>query len=207
MRQSSPPISASPSPRYPRLWGFALVLLVAPSPASVSLDEKAATKDDPAASRVAFLAVYKVLSHPRCMNCHPAGDAPLQGEDSHPHAQNVKRGKDGAGKYALKCANCHQAKALPGENMPPGNPNWRLPSPEMPLVFQGKSPGALARQLKDPKQNGGKTLDQVLHHAAEDTLVLGCWNPGEGRAKPPLAHEEFVRELRTWIETGAHEPE
>ena len=207
MRRFSPLFPAPRSPRFPRLAGFTLVLLAAPSLAFVSLDDKAATKDDMGASRAAFLAVYKVLSHPRCVNCHPAGDAPLQGDDSHPHAQNVKRGKDGAGKYALKCANCHQAKNLPGENMPPGNPNWRLPSPETPLVFQGKSPRALARQLKDPKQNGGKTLDQVLHHAAEDRLVLGCWNPGDGRTKPPLAHEEFVRELRTWIETGAYDPE
>ena len=28
------------------------------------------------------------------MNCHPAGDAPLQGDDSRVHAQNVKRGAE-----------------------------------------------------------------------------------------------------------------
>ena len=101
-------------------------------------------KIDDAGSRAAFLEAYKVLMHPRCMNCHPAGDVPLQGDDSHLHAQNVKRGPDGKGKYALKCANCHQETNLPGENMPPGNPNWHLPPPEMPLVFQGKTPGELA---------------------------------------------------------------
>src|SRR5262245_64601330 len=54
-------------------------------------------KSDEAASRAAFRAVYPVFMHPRCMNCHPAGDVPLQGDDSHPHLQNVKRGPDGKG--------------------------------------------------------------------------------------------------------------
>jgi mono/diheme cytochrome c family protein len=165
-----------------------------------------APQEDAAGSREAFLAAYKVLMHPRCMNCHPSGDVPLQGDDSHPHAQNVKRGPDGKGKYALKCANCHQLSNLPGENMPPGNPNWHLPPPEMPLVFQGKTPGELARQLKDPKQNGNKTLDELLHHVAEDKLVLGGWDPGDGRTRPPLSHDEFVRKMREWIEKGAEAP-
>lgn len=164
-------------------------------------------KSDEAESRQAFLAAYKVLMHPRCMNCHPAGDIPLQGDDSHLHAQNVKRGPDGKGRYALKCANCHQESNLPGENMPPGNPNWHLPPPEMPLVFQGKSPAELARQLKDPKTNGNKTLEQLLHHVSEDKLVLGGWEPGDGRTKPPLSHAEFVKKMREWVEKGAVVPE
>src|SRR6476469_6419334 len=70
----------------------------------VAAAEKRGQKDV-AASRAAFLHVYKVLMHPRCMNCHPNGDQPLQGEDSHVHMMNVKRGEEGTGKYALKCAN------------------------------------------------------------------------------------------------------
>jgi hypothetical protein len=159
------------------------------------------------ASRAAFLEAYKVFMHPRCMNCHPAGDVPLQGDDSHPHAQNVKRGPEGKGLYALKCANCHQNANLPGENMPPGNPSWHLPRPEMPFVFQGKSPAELARQLKDPKQNGGKTLEQLLQHVSEDKLVVAGWDPGDGRTKPPLTHDEFVRKMRDWVEKGAAVPE
>jgi mono/diheme cytochrome c family protein len=166
----------------------------------------AAPKDDEA-SRAAFREAYKVLMHPRCMNCHPIGDVPLQGDDSRLHVQNVKRGPDGKGKYALKCANCHQEANLPGANMPPGNPNWHLPPPEMRMVFQGKTPGELARQLKDPKVNGGKTLEQILHHVGEDRLVLWGWDPGDGRTKPPLSHAEFVRKMREWVEKGAAVPE
>jgi hypothetical protein len=166
-----------------------------------------ADQKEAAASRAAFLEAYKVLMHPRCMNCHPSGDVPLQGDDSHPHAQNVKRGKDGKGLYALKCANCHQYTNLPGENMPPGNPNWHLPPLEMRMVFQDRTPAELARQLKDPKQNGGKTLDQVLTHVSEDKLVLGGWEPGDGRTKPPLTHAEFAAKMREWVEKGAAIPE
>lgn len=158
-------------------------------------------------SRAAFKEAYKVLMHPRCMNCHPMGNAPLQSDESHPHIQNVKAGPEGKGIYSMKCTNCHQDKNLPGENMPPGNPVWHLPPPEMPMVFEGKSPGQLAAQLKDPKRNGGKNLEQIFHHVSEDKLVLWGWNPGEGRTLPPLTHEEFTKQMKIWIDNGAEVPE
>src|SRR2546427_7960674 len=107
-----------------------LLLLAAAFAATLSARREAAAvvrpadKDD-AGARAAFLDVYKVLMHPRCLNCHPSGDQPLQGDDSHVHVQNVKRGLDGKGKYALKCANCHQDTNLAGANMPPGNSTWQ----------------------------------------------------------------------------------
>jgi len=153
----------------------------------------------------AFKEAYKVFMHPRCMNCHPSGDAPLQGDDSHIHAQNVTRGPDGKGLYAMKCSNCHQAANTPGENMPPGNPNWHLPPANMKMVFQGKTPAQLAAQFKDRKLTG-KTLQEMLHHVTEDKLVMGCWDPGDGRTKPPLSHEEFAAKVREWIEKGAAIP-
>jgi len=162
---------------------------------------------DAAESRAAFLAAYPVFIHPRCMNCHPTGNVPLQGDESHPHAQNVQRGPDGKGLYALKWANCHQSANLPGLNMPPGNPNWHMLPPQTPMVFQGKTPADLARQLKDLKQNGNRTLEQLIHHVSEDKLVLGGWNPGDGRTKPPLSHDEFAAKMREWIEKGAAIPE
>jgi hypothetical protein len=173
------------------------------APAAAQEGDQRVTAEQSAA---AFLEVYKVLMHPRCMNCHPAGDAPLQGDDSHVHIQLVTRGADGRGKYALKCTNCHQDHNLPGENMPPGNPVWHLPPADMPMVFQGKSPRELAEQLVDPKRNGGKSLEELFHHVAEDQLVLWGWNSGDGRTRPPLSHEEFTKQFRTWLDGGAAAP-
>jgi hypothetical protein len=170
-------------------------------------DSGGAAGEKNAAARAAFLETYKVFMHPRCMNCHPRGDVPLQGDDNRLHIPGVKRGPAGKGVYALKCANCHQHTNLPGEHMPPGNPNWHLPPPEMRMVFEGKTPAELARQLKDPKQNGGKTLEQILHHVTHDQLVLWGWHPGDGRTTPPLSHAEFTRKFREWVEQGAPVPE
>jgi hypothetical protein len=196
---------------YPRGFGF-LLLLAAAFTGAASLyarrDAVAQPVDkDVADGSAAFLDVYKVLMHPRCMNCHPSGEVPLQGDDSHLHPQNVKRGEDGKGKYALKCANCHQDTNLAGKNLPPGNPTWQLPRKNMPLVFQGKSPRELADQLKDPKRNGGKTLEQLVEHVTHDKLVLWAWDPGDGRTRPPLSHDEFAKKFREWVEKDAPLPE
>ena len=77
----------------------------------------------------------------------------------------------------------------------------------MPMVFQGKSPAELARQLKDSKRNGFRTLEEIIHHIAEDSLVLTGWNPAEGRSKPPLGHGEFAAKMREWVKKGAAIPE
>lgn len=167
---------------------------------------EAKTPRDDTGARKAFLAAYPVFMHPRCMNCHPVEDRPLQGDDSHPHAMLVKRGPDGRGKFAMKCGNCHQTMNLSGAHMPPGAPNWHLPPPEMRMVFEGKTPGELCRLLKDPRQNGGKTIEQLIHHVSEDKLVLWGWNPGDGRMPPP-SHAEFARNMREWADKGATCPE
>jgi mono/diheme cytochrome c family protein len=164
-------------------------------------------EDAAAASREAFLDAYAVFLHPRCVNCHPKGDVPLVGEESLPHPQEVVRGPDGLGLYAMKCGSCHQLANVPGEHMPPGTPNWHLPPPETPMVFEGRTPRELALQLKDKARNGGKTLEEILDHVEKDNLVVWAWEPGEGRSKPPLAHAEFVARMREWVRNGAVVPE
>lgn len=164
-------------------------------------------KPDAAASRAAFLQVYKVLTSPRCQNCHPAGDAPLQGDDSHVHIQYVKRGPDGHGVYGMRCDTCHQQANVPGEHMPPGNPKWSLPTPEHKMVFVGRTPAQLCAQLKDPAQNGNRTLAQIYEHVSADDLVGWGWNPGDGRALPPLSRPETSAQLKIWIDGGAACPQ
>src|SRR5271168_2694263 len=156
-------------------------------PGARTANARAAVAHDDAGARAAFLAAAPVFYHPRCMNCHPSGDRPLQGNDSHPHAQNVQRGPDGNGKYALKCATCHQRENTPGLHMPPGAAVWKLPPPKMPMVIQGKTVHEFCEQLKDPARNGGKTLEQIIEHVSSDPLVGWGWNPGDGRTLPPLS--------------------
>jgi mono/diheme cytochrome c family protein len=152
-----------------------------------------------AAGKQAFVEVARVLQSPRCQNCHPAGDRPLQGDQGKPHAQNISRASIAAG---LPCSTCHQdrnSEAIGVAGGPPGAPRWNLPPAEHPMVFQGKTPTALCEQLKDPKHNGAKTLAQLLEHVSHDPLVLWGWKPGGTRPTPPLPHDRFVAAFATWV--------
>ena len=186
---------------------FALAAFALATVTAAPRSSTASPKPDAAASREAFLQVYKVFVSPRCQNCHPSGDAPLQGDDSHPHIQNVKRGKDGHGVYGMRCDTCHQSANLAGDHMPPGNPKWALPPPEHKMVFVGRTPAQLCRQLKDPKQNGGRSLEQLFEHVSSDDLVGWGWDPGDGRTLPPLNRADTSAQMKVWIDGGAACPE
>jgi len=71
------------------------------------------------------------------------------------------------------------------------------------MLFEEKSAGDLCRQMKDPQQNGGKTLQDLIHHVSEDKLVLRGWDPGDGRTKPPQSSVGFARKIRAWVDEGA----
>ncbi|MNY07170.1 hypothetical protein D3C86_1399620 [compost metagenome] len=160
---------------------------------------------DSVTSVKAFAKVYEVLQSPRCVNCHPSGDVPLQGDDRKIHAMHPRRGEDGKGILTMKCTNCHQPENTAGIHTPPGSPNWHLPPANMKMVFEGKNPGELARQLIDPKQNGNKDMKALIAHA-DDALVKWGWKPGDGRTLPPYSHKEFKEAWITWLKTGAYAP-
>lgn len=155
-----------------------------------------------AAAQAAWGDVYRVLTHPRCLNCHPAGDRPLQTDASTPHKMNISRRSEANG---LACAACHrevnsEALGIPGG--PPGAPHWQLPAADMPLVFQGHTAASLCAQLKDPARNGGKDLAALLVHVRDDALVKWGWQPGGDRTVPPLSHPAFVEAFQRWVDGG-----
>src|SRR5262245_47107371 len=86
--------------------------------------------DEKQRSAAYFTELGKVLTHPRCMNCHPAGDRPRQGEHRRPHQPPVGRGPDGFGLTALRCPVCHQAANFDPCRVP-GHPLWHLAPLEM----------------------------------------------------------------------------
>ena len=156
--------------------------------------------DRHARSVALFLEAGKVLTHPRCLNCHPAGDMPTQGMDMQPHAPMVVRGAADLGAPGMQCGTCHgQANFDPGRV--PGNPAWQLAPRSM--AWQHKTLGQICRLIKDPKRNGGRNLNQLVHHMAEDSLVGWAWKPGAGRAPAPGSQKQFGELIRAWVKSGA----
>ena len=180
------------------------ISLTRPIRAAATPATKAAPSAVPTASDGAlFVEFVSVLRHPRCMNCHSRGDFPRQGDDGHPHTMNVRRGPEGHGVTAEKCSTCHQEHNLASAHMPPGAPNWGLPPPTTPMIWQGLTDAQICLSIKDPKQNKGRNLDQLVEHLTEDKLVAWGWNPGEGRNPIPMSHDEFRSKVKQWRAAGA----
>jgi hypothetical protein len=161
-------------------------------------------------SRALFAEAAKVITSPRCMNCHPAGDHPTQGNDEHVHQPAAFRGEAGVGVAGLPCASCHTDKNFPlavgaaSYESIPGHPRWGLAPIEM--AWQGKTPADICAQIKDPARNGGRSLALLQEHVAKDDLVGWAWHPGAGRRPAPGTQEEFGEIVAAWIETGAECP-
>lgn len=168
-------------------------------------------QDKAARSRALFSESAKVLTSPRCMNCHPAGDRPLQGNDQHIHEPPVLRGADGAGVPGNICAGCHTERnftlPLPAVSYRsiPGHARWGLAPKEM--AWEGKSVGQICQQLKDKSRNGGRDLNLIHEHVAKDDLVAWGWSPGEGRQPAPGSQQRLGELIQAWIDTGAECPQ
>ena len=160
-------------------------------------------------SNEAFDKMMAVITHKRCLNCHPAGDRPRQGEDSHIHNFNVQRGPDDHGVGVLTCNTCHQEENNMFSGVP-GAPHWAMAPSTM--FWEGLSKKEIAESITDPQRNGGRSLAEIVKHMTEDKLVLWAFDPGvdnEGnpREKPPISKEEFIEAVKTWAAAGAPIPE
>lgn len=163
--------------------------------------------DRGARSVALFEEMGKVLQHPRCVNCHPRTDRPLQGDQGKPHNPPVTRGASGHGAAGLECATCHGPRNVAltnGKGSMPGHPAWHLAPASM--AWEGKTLAEVCAQLKDRRRNGGKTLAQLVEHNAHDGLVGWGWNPGEGRTPAPGTQAEFGALTRAWVDSGAKCP-
>ena len=166
-------------------------------------------QDQAARSRALFTEAAKVIMNPRCVNCHPASDSPLQGDDQHVHMPPVTRGDVGVGVAGYTCNACHTEHnftlvGAPSYQSIPGHLRWSLAPIEM--AWQGKSMSEICQQLKDPRRNGGRDLALLHEHLAKDDLIAWGWNPGAGRAPVPGTQERLGQLIQAWIDTGAQCP-
>ena len=173
------------------------------STAEENFISESSSEDDP------FSTMMKVLTHKRCVNCHPAGDRPHQGEDSHVHNFDVQRGKDNHGVAALRCETCHQNENNEYSGVP-GAPEWSLAP--IAMAWEGLNRVEIARSMMNPVNNGGRNLEEIVKHLTEHELVLWAWEPGidadgNPREKPPVPKDQYIKAVKKWAETGAVIPE
>ncbi len=172
-----------------------------------SVESFQSISDERARSVALFVEAGKVIQHPRCVNCHPATERPLQGMTMHLHQPPVFRGEGGMGLVGMQCNTCHSEQNTPVIGQAdtlksiPGNPAWHLAPIEM--AWEGKTLGQICVQLKDPKRNGDKTMEEIVEHMAHDDLVGWGWQPGNGREPVPGTQEEFGKLIQAWVNTGA----
>jgi hypothetical protein len=174
-----------------------------PADSLASVDSFASIPDSAARSAALFTELGKVLTHPRCMNCHPAGDRPHQGDVMRLHQPPVERGADGFGLPAMRCPICHQAANFEPAGVP-GNPIWHLAPREM--GWEDKTLGEICAQLKDPARNGNRSLEALVEHGT-DHLVGWAWAPGGNRTPAPGTQKEAGALVEAWARTGAACPQ
>ena len=166
------------------------------------LPRVAAQPAETTASPERFDIVRTVLQSPRCLNCHVSADFPRQGDERRQHDYGVRRGDDGHGVAAMRCAACHTDR---NNGAFPGAPHWGLAPRSQ--SWEGLDAATLCRTLKDRRLNGGRSIDQLLTHMSDDPLVAWAWAPGGSRAPVPVARDKFVKGIQAWAEAGAPCPE
>ena len=174
-----------------------------PSSNSLAAPESfAGIRDETVRSVAYFNELGKVLTSPRCVNCHPAGDRPLQNDNGRLHQPPVARGADGGGLPSMRCTICHQSANFNVVGIDvPGHQGWHLAPREM--AWQDKTLAEICAQIKDPKRNGSRSLAALVHHIGEDSLVGWAWHPGTGRQPAPGTQKIAGALAEAWVKSGA----
>ena len=158
-------------------------------------------KDERARSLALFEEAGRVITSPRCLNCHPASDTPTQTDAMRQHQPHVVRGPNGHGAPGLRCQNCHHDENSDAGGAP-GNPDWHLAPASM--AWQGRSLWEICALIKDPARNGNRDMAALIKHVSEDALVGWAWAPGGERTPAPGTQVEFGGLIRAWVDSGAH---
>jgi len=152
-----------------------------------------------------FDKMMDVLTHQRCMNCHPNDNIPKQGDNRNRHYFGMARGEDGNGFQATNCHTCHQSENNVNSGVP-GAPHWALAPASM--GWEGLTRTEIAVRLLDKNINGNRSHEELVKHMTEDDLVLWAWDPGVDangvqRTLPPISKLEFKEAVKNWFANGA----
>jgi len=174
-----------------------------PTPAPLKSRKNSIHPQPAERSRAIFAEIGKVLTHPRCMNCHPAGEHPLQGAVITEHRPVVWRGD--TGNFGTPCGECHTEQNVTLREAAtyksiPGHPRWNVAP--LSMAWEGKSLGDICRQLKDTARNGGPRPRAAAEHIARDDLVAWGWTPGPGRDPAPGTQEAAGQLCRPGSDSG-----
>lgn len=156
--------------------------------------------DKDARSRALFHEAARVITSPRCVNCHPSDASPRQRDAHELHDPPVTRGPKDDGVPGAQCETCHQDENVELARIP-GAPSWHLAPIEM--AWLGKSESEICAQMKDPNRNGHRSLAQIVDHVSHDRLVGWGWHPGADRTPAPGSQEKFGALVAAWVDTGA----
>lgn len=159
----------------------------------------------------AWARIYEVASHPRCANCHTgASDRPMWSGPSYgqtrPHGMNIRAGTSRIGAETVLCGTCHVNSEATGR----GNPipheaprvamAWRLAPAE--AHWFGRTSQQICAQLRDPKQNGNRSFEDIASHLGHDLILHWAWNPGGGREPAPYDLQRHVNDILAWGVAG-----
>lgn len=155
---------------------------------------------------------YEVASHPRCSNCHVGADhrpmwsGPSYGK-TRPHGMNINAGESRIGAEYVVCSTCHTTLS----EVDPDANNLAHAAPRVAMEWQlapveaewfGKSSPYICNQLKDPEQNGDRSIREVAAHLDHDLILHWAWNPGGNREPAPHSLQESMDALMKWATAG-----
>ena len=152
-------------------------------------------------SRALFAEAGRVLQHPRCLNCHPVGERPTQGNDCHPHSPLVVRGADdkGAIGHAL-------------HDLPPGCELRAVGrAGTSALACRAEVDGMAdrnrwARSASRSRIRGATAARRSRRSRStwRTTRLVGwAWMPGGNREPAPGTQAQLGALIAAWIESGA----
>ncbi len=162
---------------------------------------------------LAWQKIFKVVSHPRCINCHvdesniPMWSGPSFGNEPKRHGMNIQADESRIGAQTLNCVTCHQKSLLPNtlEHAPPHtNHDWMLAPVE--FAWFGKSSNNICQQMRDPERNGGRDgaglVEHIIHDIEIQAFIAWSFDPGGNREPAPGTLQQHLDDMALWTTAG-----